>query len=114
MTAGVFRKLALRIPGVTEGAHQGHADFRANGRVFATLGYPDDSWAMVKLSPTDQVLYLERYPESFVPAAGAWGRRGSTMVRLGAADAKVLASALKFACAHSASPPKRKRPATAR
>ena len=58
-------------------------------------------------------LYLERYPESFVPAAGAWGRRGSTLVRLAAADPKILAPALKFACAHSASPPTRKRPATA-
>jgi hypothetical protein len=109
MTSGDFRKLTLRIPGVTEGAHQGHADFRANGRVFATLGYPDDSWAMVKLSPTDQQLYLEGYPESFVPAAGAWGSRGSTLVRLGAVDRKILASALRFACAHTASPPKRKR-----
>jgi hypothetical protein len=109
MTSGDFRKLALRIPGVTEGAHQGHADFRANGRIFATLGYPDDSWAMVKLSPTDQQLYLERYPESFVPAAGAWGSLGSTLVRLGAVDRKVLAPALRFACAHTASPPKRKR-----
>ena len=109
MTPGDFRKLALRIPGVTEGAHQGHADFRANGRVFATLGYPDDSWAMVKLSPTDQHLYLERYPEAFAPAAGAWGHRGATLVRLGAADRKILASALKFACAHTPSPRKRRR-----
>lgn len=98
---------------MTEGAHQGHADFRVNGHVFATLGYPDDSWAMVKLSPTDQVLYLERYPGTFVPAAGAWGRRGSTLVRLGAADPKIIASALKFARAYSASPPKRKRRPTA-
>ena len=103
-----FRKLALRIPGVIEGAHQGHADFRANGRIFATLAYPDDSWAMVKLSPTDQRLYLDRYPESFTPAAGAWGHRGSTLVKLCAADPKIVASALKFACAQTASPRKRR------
>jgi hypothetical protein len=107
MTPGQFRKLALRIPGVTEGAHQGHADFRANGRIFATLGYPDDSWGMLKLSPTDQALYLERYPESFERAPGAWGGRGSTLVRLAATDPKILASVLKFACANTASPPKR-------
>jgi hypothetical protein len=107
MTPGEFRKLALRIPGVSEGAHQRHADFRANGRIFATLGYPDESWGMLKLSPTDQALYLERYPESFVRAAGAWGNRGSTLVRLGATDPKILASALKFACAYTASRAKR-------
>jgi hypothetical protein len=110
MTPADFRKLALRIPGVIEGAHQGHADFRANGRIFATLGYPDDSSAMVKLSPTDQQLYLERHPESFVRAAGAWGGRGSTLVRLGATNPKILASALKFACAHTASGSKRPKP----
>ncbi len=107
MTPAGFRKLALRIPGVTEGAHQQHADFRANGRIFATLGYPDDSWGMVRLSPPDQLLYLERYPESFVRAAGAWGRQGSTLVRHSATDPKKLASAFKFACAHATPPPKR-------
>lgn len=107
MTPGAFRKLALAIPGVTEGAHQGHADFRANGRIFATLGYPDDSWGMVKLSPTDQQLYLERYPDTFTRAAGAWGLRGNTLVRLGAADRTILATALEVATTQSASPRKR-------
>jgi hypothetical protein len=113
MTPGEFKKLASRIPGVTEGSHQGHTDFRVKGRIFATLGYPDDSWGMVKLSPTDQALYLERYPESFVPAAGEWGRRGSTLVRLEAATPKILGAALKFASAHCSSPPKGKRQAPA-
>jgi hypothetical protein len=29
---------------VIEGAHQGHADFRAGKRIFATIGYPDQDW----------------------------------------------------------------------
>jgi hypothetical protein len=40
-----FRRAALALPGALEGAHQGHADFRAGKRIFATLGYPDDKWA---------------------------------------------------------------------
>ncbi len=31
----------------------GHPDFRANGRIFATLGYPQIDFAMVKLSPDE-------------------------------------------------------------
>src|ERR1700735_694456 len=115
MTPAQFRKLALQIPGVTEGSHQGHTDFRANGRVFATLGYPDESWGMIKLSPTDQALYLERHPESLERATGAWGAKGSTLVKLGAADPKVVAAALKFACANAAIPvPRRGRSRPAR
>ncbi|MGY4630253.1 hypothetical protein [Bradyrhizobium sp. USDA 4486] len=40
MSKARFRKTALALPGVIEGAHHGHADFRAGKRVFATLGYP--------------------------------------------------------------------------
>jgi hypothetical protein len=109
MTPAQFRKLALQIPGVTEGSHQGHTDFRANGRIFATLGYPDDSWGMIKLSPTDQALYLERHPESLERATGAWGAKGSTLVKLKAADSKVVAAALRFACANPATPETRRK-----
>jgi hypothetical protein len=98
MTPAQFKKIALRIEGATEGSHQGHTDFRANRRVFATLGYPNDSWGMIKLSPTDQALYLDRHPEAFERATGAWGAKGSTLVNLEAADPKVVAAAMKFAC----------------
>ena len=33
----MFRRLALALPGAEEGSHQGHPDFRVNGRVFASL-----------------------------------------------------------------------------
>ena len=54
MTPAGFRKLALALDGASEGAHGGHADFRSGGKVFATLGYPDETWAMVKLTPDQQ------------------------------------------------------------
>lgn len=82
MTAADFRRLALRLPEVSEGAHMGHADFRVTGRVFATLGYPRAGWAMVKLTPAQQDLYVRALPEEFVPVPGAWGRAGCTNVRL--------------------------------
>jgi hypothetical protein len=37
-----------------ERAHRDHPDFRVGGKIFATLGYPDKSCGMVKLSPEEQ------------------------------------------------------------
>ena len=65
MSPGDFRRLALAFPGVVEASHMRHPDFRVGKRVFATLGYPDDEWAMVKLSPKQQALVVARQPEIF-------------------------------------------------
>jgi hypothetical protein len=102
MTADEFRELALGVSGATENAHMGHPDFRAHGRIFATLGYPDASWGMVKLSPQDQKHFIDLYPQVFVPAKGAWGLQGSTTVRLAKAKPEVLANALDLAWQNSA------------
>jgi hypothetical protein len=56
MTPAAFGKIALSLDGAVEGAHGGHADFRAGGKVFATLGYPGKDWGMVKLAPEQQML----------------------------------------------------------
>jgi hypothetical protein len=45
MSSSRFRRAALSLPGAIEGAHRGHADFRVGKRIFATLGYPDDTGA---------------------------------------------------------------------
>jgi hypothetical protein len=97
MTAARFRKVALALPEAIEGAHQGHADFRVGTRVFATLGYPDDSWGMVKLTAEQQSMLVEAEPEVFRPVPGGWGKHGSTNVRLAKADQKTLQSALTMA-----------------
>jgi hypothetical protein len=100
MTPTEFRRLALRLPEAVEGAHMGHADFRVRGRIFATLGYPTDGFAMVKLSPQDQDLFVHDHPRVFAPAAGKWGASGSTVVTLHAVAPKggaVVASALEAA-----------------
>ena len=72
----------------------GHPDFRVGGKIFATLGYPEDGWGMVKLPPLDQVLFVQAEPEVFVPAKGAWGQRGATTVRLRAVKKATLRKAL--------------------
>jgi hypothetical protein len=102
MTADEFREMALNLKGVIESAHMNHPDFRAHGRIFATLGYPDTAWGMVKLSPQDQKQFVELHPQTFVPAKGAWGLQGSTTVRLDRAQPDVLARALELAWQASA------------
>lgn len=97
MSSKRFRRTALNLPGVIEGSHQGHTDFRVNGRIFATLGYPDENWGMVKLSPEQQSMLVEAEPEIFRPVPGGWGKRGSTNVRLAVADQATLQSALTLA-----------------
>jgi len=74
-----------------------HPDFRVAGKIFATLGYPDKSCGMVKLSPEDQHNFSKDYPDVFVPVKGAWGRRGATRVHLKAARKEIARLALAAA-----------------
>ena len=92
-----FRTIALSFPGAEKGAHMGHADFRVGGRIFATLGAPDEAWGMVALMPEQQEDFIALAPDAFRPAAGAWGRQGSTLVRLDSVADEVLEAALAAA-----------------
>jgi hypothetical protein len=103
-----FRKLALSLEGAIEGAHGGHPDFRAGGKVFASLGYPGAEWGMVKLAPEQQQMLVLAEPEMFVPVKGIWGLRGATSVRLVAADARTMRSALTMAWQNVTAPKPRK------
>jgi hypothetical protein len=92
-----FRRIALAFPGAEEGAHMGHADFRVGGKIFATLGSPNDEWGMASLMPEQQEDFMLLAPEAFKPASGAWGRGGSTLVRLDAVADHLLEAALAAA-----------------
>lgn len=97
MTAKDFRRIALGLQGAVEGEHMAHPDFRANGRIFATLS-SDPGWGcIVKLTPEQQQRFVEAAPETFVAAKGAWGRAGSTMVRLASADGETIGEAMTIA-----------------
>lgn len=89
--------MALSLEGVEERAHMGHPDFRVGGKIFATLGYPDTAWGMVKLTPEQQRAYVMPAPEAFQPASGAWGLRGATMVDLRKASADAVRDAMREA-----------------
>ena len=105
MTADDFRKLALSFPETVESAHMHHPDFRVGGRIFATLGYPNEDSAMVKLSPDEQNEFVRTSPGVFTPVKGAWGRQGATNINLSAATIKIVREALTAAWRNTA--PKR-------
>lgn len=98
------------MQGAVEGAHMNHPDFRANGRIFATL-HADDAWGTVMLTPEEQKELLALEPTMFKPSAGAWGRQGCTDVRLDAADTRTLRQAMTLAWERIvAKPPVKRRP----
>jgi len=97
MTVSQFRRMALSLPEVEERGHMAHPDFRVGGKIFATRGYPDKSWGMVKLTPEQQRMFVPANPTVFVPAPGAWGLQGSTLVRLKAANADAVLEAMTAA-----------------
>lgn len=79
-----------------------HPDFRVYGKIFATLGYPDELWGMVKLTPEQQEAFVDSHPAVFVPVKGGWGVRGATSVRLKAASRRTLGPALETAWRNAA------------
>jgi hypothetical protein len=95
-TSDTFRRIALGMKDAVEGAHMGHPDFRADGRIFATI-HPDPAYGMVKLTPEQQQEFIRDHPVVFAPENGAWGRAGCTRVRIDAADEELLGAALTLA-----------------
>ena len=110
MTSDEFRKMALEIPTAVERSHMNHPDFRVAGKIFASLGVPEDSWGMVKLTPEQQRTLIEKAPEVFKPSSGAWGRQGCTNVYLPAAKATIIRTALDAAAQNVANKKLRKTP----
>ena len=109
MTAEGFRKIALSMPGAIESSHMGHPDFRANGKIFATLA-PDMKRGMVKVAPQVQRELVGENPKMFAPENGAWGAQGCTRVHLKDADEDTLGRAMTEAWKQSAvKPSKRKK-----
>ena len=113
MTADTFRRLALELDDAVEGAHMGHPDFRLGGRIFASI-HDGEATGMVLLAPEEQAALVGQHPQAFSPAAGAWGRGGSTIVHFAEADVAGVRGALLLAYQQArAKGPSRARPRAA-
>jgi hypothetical protein len=100
MTAAGFRRIALGLDGAIESEHMGHPDFRANGKIFATIKH-DNKSGMVKLTPEQQQKFVRDAPASFAPENGAWGRAGCTKVVFSSVDEDMLGEAMTLAWQNS-------------
>ena len=96
MTVSEFRRLALGMEDAVEASHMNHPDFRVNGKIFATI-HEDHVHGMVKLTPEQQERFIREHPAMFHPAAGAWGRQGSTLVTFAHAKEEVVGEAMTLA-----------------
>jgi hypothetical protein len=92
-----FRRIALSLEGAEESSHMGAADFRVNGRIFATLAHADKGYGNLMLTPDQQAAFVADLPEIFLPVHGGWGRSGATHINLAAATADILEGALRTA-----------------
>jgi hypothetical protein len=109
MTAKDFHRLALSLPEAEEREHMGHPDFRVRGKIFATAGYPDTTFAMVSLNPEQQHDFVRMHPDMFQPVKGGWGRQGATQVLLAKADEATVERALRIAWQNKTQKPGKRR-----
>lgn len=85
ITPAQFRKLALSLPEVEEKSHFEQPDFRVRNKIFAGLSQ-DEGRGTLKLTPELQAMVMSAEPDVFLPAAGAWGRKGWTRIVLANAE----------------------------
>lgn len=90
------------MPEATEGSHFGNADFRVNGKLFATLGLAKQGYGVLLLTLEQQAGMVADAPEIFSPVPGGWGLKGSTRVRLANVTPDILEAALRLAWARKA------------
>lgn len=82
--------IALALPEAAQGQHFDTPDFRVRGKIFCTARTAEPL-AMVKLPLEVQSAVTTLYPEAISPAAGAWGRGGSTLMRVDLLPLEMLA-----------------------
>ena len=83
MTIDDFRRIASSMPGAEELNGMGYPNFRAGRKSFATV---EDSGAVIRLTRDQQAKFMAMAPQIFAPTSDGWGKWGSTIVRLAAAD----------------------------
>lgn len=81
MTPEAFVALGSGLAMVKCKAVMGAVRLAVHGRTFATVGWPDAGWAVVKLRPSDRTA-LSVGSDALSPERGRRGSRGVTMVRL--------------------------------
>jgi hypothetical protein len=114
MTPEAFSTLAGRLgPAVQIRRVLDTTRFRVGGRAFATLGWPESGWAVVKLNLADQASALALSDAVSIEPRRPRGS-GVTLVRLKGIDEDAMAFILTAAFSEAYAKVSRTRPAKAR
>jgi len=108
MTPDEFVTLAMGFgPSVQAKPILEAVQFRVGGKAFATLGWPAEGWAVVKVAPSRQAWALS-LGEGVAPEPGRRRKAGIVLTRLAAIDAGIAADLLGEAWSflHRASAPR--------
>ena len=81
MTPDAFIAIASGLAMVKAKTVLGAMRFAVSGRTFATVGWPQAGWAVVKLAPADQRSLVSTSP-GVTPEPGERGRKGVTLLHL--------------------------------
>lgn len=89
-----LRTCAMTLPGVSEKIILERISFMVRGKTFATEGWPEDGWAVVKLSAADQRRLSSSIAIKPEPERGA---AGVTLIRLQGVGDELLLEVLTAA-----------------
>ena len=81
MTPDAFIAIASGLAMVKAKTVLGAMRFAVSGKTFATAGWPQAGWAVVKLAPADQ-RNLVSISDGVTPEPGERGRKGVTLLHL--------------------------------
>jgi len=81
MTPEAFISLASGLAMVKAHTVMGAVRLAVHGKTFATVGWPEAGWAVIKLHPSDQAELLP-VSEALTREPGRRGSNGVTLVRL--------------------------------
>lgn len=82
----------MTLPGVSEKPILDRLCFSVRGTTFATEGWPEEGWAVVKLDPDDQRQFMSSI--AIRPESGERGAGGITLIRLQGVDDALLTDVL--------------------
>ena len=91
-TIGV-QAFALSFAEATESPHFEKSSFRVRKKIFATMDAIKNE-VVVKLTAADQDIYCSTSGGAIQPVAGAWGKKGWTLVKLELIEEKLFKSVL--------------------
>ncbi len=96
-----LRKLALSFPEATEKPHFEKTSFRVKKKIFATYDKKNNT-TCIKLSETDQDVFVKLGKANIYPVGNKWGKQGWTIIELEKVNTDLFKDALTTAYCETA------------